>query len=136
MNLVIRLKLKGKQAFGPEDVMTLFVTVFGTYILWSYLVTGLFMGNFRAEQPLYVLNLLAFWLLLRKSESPFHDKHTGVHFPKDRWAPYFGLVIAAILLLSVVSLMMHGPLQGAQVRFPSSTLIISLNCWFPYIQFQ
>ena len=117
MNLVIRLKLKGKQAFGPGEVMTLFVTVFGTYILWSYLVTGLFMGNFRSEQPLYVLNLLAFWLLLRKSESPFYDKHDREHFPKDRWATYFGLVIAAILLLSMVSLMMHGPLQGAQVRF-------------------
>jgi hypothetical protein len=118
MNLIIRLKLKGKLIYGRNEVMTLFVTVFSTYILWSYLVTGLFMGNFRNEQPLYVLNLIVFWILIRKSESPFHGQHTRELFPKDRWWTYFGLIIATIILLVLLSMMINGGLLKGNLRFP------------------
>ncbi|MEI6274572.1 MAG: hypothetical protein WCP08_01220 [Prolixibacteraceae bacterium] len=118
MNTIVRLKLKGKLSFGKNEVMSLFLTVFSTYIIWSYLITGLFMGNFRSEQPLYVLNLIVFWFLIRKNESPFNERHSEAKFPKDRWELFFGLVLTTIILLSLLSLGMHEGLPKPNLRFP------------------
>lgn len=111
-------KLKGKLSYGRNEAMTLFFAIFCTYIAWSYLVTGLFMGGFRSEQPLYVLNLILFWWLMGKTESPFNEKHTRELFPKDRWALYFGVVILIIFLLPIISLMVNGGFPNANQRFP------------------
>jgi hypothetical protein len=98
--------------------MVLFFSVFTVYIILSYLVTGIFMGNFRSEQPLYVLNLLAFWFLIRKSVSPFRDENAEIHAPKDRWALYFGLTLVVIILLPLMVQLMHGGVPNANIRFP------------------
>jgi len=118
VNLIIWMKLKGKPVFGRHEVATLFFLIFGTYITWSYLVSGLFMGNFRNEQPLYLLNLLLFWGLMGKSVSPFDENHAREQFPKDRWALYFGVVILVILLLPVLSILLYGGFPKANLRFP------------------
>jgi hypothetical protein len=118
MNLIVRLNLKGKELFGRKEAMVLFFSVFTVYIILSYLVTGIFMGNFRSEQPLYVLNLLAFWFLIRKSVSPFRDENAEIHAPKDRWALYFGLTLVVIILLPLMVQLMHGGVPNANIRFP------------------
>ncbi|MCK9638368.1 MAG: hypothetical protein M0R39_00540 [Prolixibacteraceae bacterium] len=121
INLIVRYKLRGKTSMGQSELMMLFLLLFSAYIIWSYLVTGLFMGNFRSEQPLYVLNLIAFLLLLRKSKSPFQNNQAQNFYPKDRWALYFGLIIAIILLLPLISQLMHGGIPNANMRFPILT---------------
>jgi len=118
INLIIWQKLKGKPVYGRSELITLFFSVFGTYMLWSYLVSGLFMGNFRNEQPLYLLNLLLFWGLMGKSPSPFDENHARERFPRDRWALYFGIVILVILLLPVLSVALYGGFPKANLRFP------------------
>ncbi|MCK9412803.1 MAG: hypothetical protein M0Q53_10905 [Prolixibacteraceae bacterium] len=118
MNLIVRLKLIGKTSYGSSEVMTLFLVLFSTYIVWSYLVTGMFMGNFRSEQPLYVVNLIAFLILSGKSKSPFQVNQSLKFYPKDRWALYFGLTLAIILLLPIISQLMHGGIPNANMRFP------------------
>jgi hypothetical protein len=35
LNLIVGLKLKGKERFGQQELMTLFVSLFCTYIIWS-----------------------------------------------------------------------------------------------------
>jgi hypothetical protein len=118
MNLIIWMKLKGKPEYGRSEVVTLFFAIFGTYITWSYLVSGMFMGNFRNEQPLYLINLLLFWGLMGKSVSPFHENHDREHFPQDRWTLYFGVVILVILMLPVLSVALYGGFPKANLRFP------------------
>ncbi|HWR99224.1 MAG TPA: hypothetical protein VN249_01350, partial [Prolixibacteraceae bacterium] len=118
MVLIVWLKLRGKMSYGRSEVMTLFLTIFTTYIVWSYLVTGIFMGVVRWEQPLYVLNLLLFWWLAGKAESPFHKNHARELFPKDKWALYFGVVILIVFLLPIISLMVNGGFPNANQRFP------------------
>jgi hypothetical protein len=118
MNLIVRLNLRGKEPFGRKELMVLFLSVFSVYILWSYLVTGIFMGNFRSEQPLYVLNLIAFWALIRKSVSPFRDERAGITSPKDKWVLYFGLTIIVIFLLPLMVQIIHGGVPNANIRFP------------------
>jgi hypothetical protein len=118
MNLAVRLKLKGKLSYGRNELIALFFAVFGTYLLWSYLVTGMFMGNFRNEQLLYLLNLLVFWGLIRKSTSPFNEHHARERFPKDHWGAYFSIVILVIFLLPLIALMINPGLPHANLRFP------------------
>ena len=118
MNMVVRLNLNGKLSFGRREAWILFLPLFCTYIVWSYLVTGLFMGNFRSEQPLYLLNLLLFWILIRKSESPFHPYSAPENEPKDRWIRYFGVVVTLILLLPLLTQMIHGGIPNTHLRFP------------------
>ena len=118
MVVISSLKLRGKPSYGRKEVMTLFFTIFSTYIVWSYLVTGLFMGVVRWEQPLYLLNLILFWWLMGKTKSPFDENQTQGLFPKDRWALYLGAVIVIILLLPIISLMINGGFPNANQRFP------------------
>jgi len=118
MNLIVRIRLNGKPNFGWKEVMTLFLSVWSTYILWSYLITGLLMGNFRSEQPLYVINLLVFMLLIKKPESPFADSTHETLFPKDRWTIYFISVIAFIVVLSLMVHLMNGDFPNVKLRFP------------------
>ena len=118
LNLIVGLKLKGKERFGQQELLILFLSLFCTYILWSYLVTGIFMGVVRYEQPLYVLNVLIFLPLYLKSVTPFHQSHSRDLFPKDRWAYYFFTIIAAIILLSLVLQAIPEKLPGANIRFP------------------
>jgi hypothetical protein len=118
MNLMVRLNLKGKPSFGRDELLTLFFSVFGTYILWSYLVTGMFMGNFRNEQPLYLINLLVFWWLIGKSASPFKEHPASDSYLKDHWVGYFGVVIFVVLLLPLISMMIHDGLPHTNLRFP------------------
>ena len=118
MNLIVRIMLNGKPNFGRKEVMTLFLSVWSTYILWSYLITGLFMGNFRSEQPLYMINLLVFMLLIKKPELPFADSTNATLFPKDRWTIYFISVIAFIVVLSLMVHLMNGDFPNVKLRFP------------------
>ncbi len=118
MIIISWIKLKGKLSYGRTEVMALFFSIFTTYIAWSYLVTGLFMGVVRWEQPLYFLNLILFWWLMGKTTSPFNDNHTRELYPKDRWLLYFGAVILIIFLLPIISLMINGGFPNANQRFP------------------
>ncbi len=118
INLVIPLLLKNKLNFGAREVMTLFLSLFCTYIIWSYLITGLFMGNFRSEQPLYVLNLLVFLLLIRKSVPPFSGMNASDSFPKDLWIRSLSRILAVIILLSLIAHLLYGGFPGANIRFP------------------
>ncbi len=117
VNVIVRLKIKGIQHFGPNDLMTLFLSMFGTYIIWSYLVTGIFMGVTRYEQPLYVINLLVFLLLFRKPVPPFSNDIWQENVPKDRWLLYFSLTITGIILLSLLT-SLYGGFPNANLRFP------------------
>ncbi len=117
MNFLVRMNLKGKTSFGRNEVMTLFAAVFSVYIVWSYLITGLLMGNFRSEQPLYVLNLIAFFALIRKSVSPFREERSGATLPKDRWMLYLAMTLLVIILLPLMVQIMHGGIPNANIRF-------------------
>ncbi len=118
MNFLVRWQLRRKLLFESKDLMTLFLSLFCTYIIWSYLITGMFMGNFRNEQPLYILNLLLFLFLIKKSVSPFQNTTQKDFFPKDRWALYFFLIIVGISILSLISSMIYGGIPGGNLRFP------------------
>lgn len=118
MIVSVLFSLRNKPSFGRKEAMTLFVAAFSTYIIWSWLITGLFMGNFRSEQPLYILNLIGFLFLIKLSVTPFGENHSRDIFPKDRWALYFTLVIAGIIFISLISGTMHDGLKGSNLRFP------------------
>ncbi|MCE1197394.1 MAG: hypothetical protein LWW85_00370 [Marinilabiliales bacterium] len=109
---IIRKKLGKDETPGTQQAGTLFITMMLLYIFWSYLITGLFMGNFRSEQPLYLVNLIAFLFLFTKLEQPFSIKTTS-----DNWYLRFFLVILVILTFSVITLMIHGGNPALHPRF-------------------
>lgn len=117
VNLIVRLKLKGIQHYSHNDLMTLFLAMFGTYIIWSYLITGIFMGVTRIEQPLYLLNLMLFLALFRKPIPPFSDPKWQENQTQNRWTLYFSLTIAGIILLSLIT-SLYGGFPNANMRFP------------------
>ena len=117
LNLTVRIRLGAKQDFGKKDVLTLFLSVLITYIIWSYLITGLFMGNFRSEQPLYTLNLIVFVLLYNLPESPFAKGSAQNKIPKDRWTIYFISVVLCICILSMILHLTPVGMLKANLRF-------------------
>lgn len=117
-NIFLWWKLKKESTYGLKELQSFFLTVFITYILWSYFVTGIFMGVKRFEQPLYLVNLVFFLILLRYRSTHFPWADTLENRAKDRWGLFLLVTLAILIALSFFSINMHDAFPGAHERFP------------------
>lgn len=102
-------ELERSRTFG--DVRTTFVVYSGVYIILSFLVTGITVHP--VEQYLYLLNTIVFLVATNSQEPSISDNR------EDRLTPLKALVILLIVLAiaSIVMILSHGELKGAQTRF-------------------
>jgi hypothetical protein len=108
------VKAKRKTAtLDFEGLKIFFLGNLGLYTIYSLLITCAFMSLYRIEQYLYILNLIAIALLIRKPVPNFAVKGVNV----SRWALNFFLVMAIIALFTFVAINSHGELKGAHNRF-------------------
>ncbi len=107
---------KSKFSFGRIDVWFIFVVFFSMYIVSSYVVTGAFAGRFHLNNHLYIINLIVILLLLRKHLTSFSDDQVSQTNFKI-WSQYLVAVIVVIVLLSIISISIHGEMSGSHDRF-------------------
>jgi hypothetical protein len=89
------------------------IILFGTYVVFTFLITGSYLSFYRPEQFLYLLNFAVILALMPYCQSVLLP---GSYQPRK--ALYLLLGILAILLaLSAVAIASHGELKGAKGRF-------------------
>lgn len=89
------------------------IILFGTYVVFTFLITGSYLSFYRPEQFLYVLNFGVILILMpycnvEFSLSPYH--------PKKALYLLIGILVF-LLMLSAVAISIHEGLPGAKGRF-------------------
>jgi len=103
--------------FGRNDAMFIFIVYFIAYILLSYIVSGLFVGETHLNLHLYILNSIIILLLLRKHFIPFASVPVS-DLNAKRLVQCTATIIIVILILTLISISIHGEMGGAHDRFP------------------
>ncbi len=102
--------------FSRKNVWSAFLLYLSTYVAVSFIVTGAFAGNIMANHILYVINLLVIFSLAGKVGTPFEKKlYTRINAQK--WAVALILILIFISVISLVSISIHGEMNGARERF-------------------
>jgi hypothetical protein len=82
----------------------------------SYIVSGAFTGTFLLNHHLYWVNFVIILLLAGRQFPAFSDNVSPV-LNARRWLLFFAGIIAIIMLLSLITVSIHGDLPGTHDRF-------------------
>lgn len=109
----IRRLLSQLQPNTYATTWTFFFSMWGVYIILSYLITGAFISVYRPEQYLYSVNFVLVFALLSKASPTFNPEEISF----GNWGKRFLLVLLFIGLLAFILPQSHGELKGAHKRF-------------------
>lgn len=107
------LKKEKSFQYAYGDVKTFFLSHFGIYTVFSFLITGAFVSTYRIEQYLYILNYVIILFVLPKLVPVFNP--TSIHI--EKWTRNFLIVILFLALLAIIAINMHDEMPGMQKRF-------------------
>lgn len=103
--------------YAQKDIAVFLFGYLSVYMTMSYLVTGLLAGKTSLNHHLYVLNILAVFMLYRlgkfKMPETFSDAING-----KKWLAYLIIILALLAVLSIIAMNIHGELPGGHNRFP------------------
>ncbi len=100
-------------SYGYASVKSFFITFFGIYIIYTFLITGAFVSVYRIEQYLYIVNYLIILFVLPGLKPVFLSKEMN----SKTWLRNFIIVLLIIGALAFIAIQTHGPLGGAHNRF-------------------
>ncbi len=100
-------------SYTKNEVYAFFLSHWGLYTMFSFLITGAFMSGYRIEQYLYLVNWIIVAFLIGKTHPEFTPKPLA---PK-KWSLNFGILLVFFALLAFILINSHGELKGAQKRF-------------------
>lgn len=88
------------------------------YILLSYISTGLFAGTFlkNSNHHLYILNLLAVLVLMRRDDQVFTEGQTN-EVNAGKWGMAFLIIALLIAFFALLAIQLHGPTDDTFDRF-------------------
>jgi hypothetical protein len=99
--------------YSAREVKTFFLTHFGTYAIFSLLITGAIMSPYRIEQYLYLVNYAIIVFAIPRLNPVFVPGETN----GNRWLRNFLIVVAFIAVLALIAVNTHGEMPGMQKRF-------------------
>lgn len=113
---------KKRFSFDRKFIRFVFVAYFITYIILSFVVSGLFAGNVPLNHWLYLVNFIMVLLLL-ELQKPVLFSNTA---PEKNNKHFIGIpvfILIVLVLLTFIAIGIHGEMYGAHDRFPlDSTL--------------
>lgn len=99
-----------------QNIRFLFILYFAVYMIFSYIVSGAFQGIFKLNHHLYIINMIVVLFLAGKHFPVFPDKlHSGIK--ASDWFKSLLVLVLTILLLSFISISIHGEMGGSNIRF-------------------
>lgn len=116
--LIWYLLHKSDKQFDRMQTLQFFLIFTLAYIALSYISTGLFLGTFlkNSNHHLYLVNLMAVTLLLRKKYEAFSPWLT-VRTDWKTWFYWIGFIILILVVFAMISIRLHGPTDDSFDRF-------------------
>jgi|LNAP01.1.fsa_nt_gb hypothetical protein len=108
---------KKRFSFDRKFIRFVFVAYFITYIILSFVVSGLFAGNVPLNHWLYLVNFIMVLLLL-ELQKPVLFSNTA---PEKNNKHFIGIpvfILIVLVLLTFIAIGIHGEMYGAHDRFP------------------
>lgn len=108
---------KKRFSFDRKFIRFVFVAYFITYIILSFVVSGLFAGNVPLNHWLYLVNFIVVLLLL-ELQKPVLFSNTA---PEKNIKRFIGIpvfILIVLVLLTFIAIGIHGEMYGAHDRFP------------------
>lgn len=115
MALLLIWKLN-KTSFDKSDIVLFLFVYLGVYIGMSYIVTGLFAGNFHINHHLYILNVIVLIIFIKGNKYGVSMESTN-RIQAFKWLGYFLALVVLLMLLAYIATSVHGELPGRQNRF-------------------
>ena len=113
---VVFRKLKTKEP-GKNDVTVVFFLFLIIYTLLSYSVSGMFAGKMPLNHHLYIVNIIAIFILVKKDFPAMFNNSTN-EVNVTRRVIYFVLIIVVLAIFALISINIHGEIGGSHNRFP------------------
>lgn len=100
-------------SYSGKDVKVFFISHFGIYLLFSWLITGAIVSTHRIEQYLYIVNYIIVLLMLPRLKPVFVTRDVDGR----RWAKNFGIILLIMASLAFIAINSHEPREKEQKRF-------------------
>ncbi|MBR9775778.1 MAG: hypothetical protein GYB55_12450 [Cytophagales bacterium] len=113
INLFSTKKRLDNQQFGYQEISKVFITYFGTYILFTIFITGSFLSFYRIEQFLYILNYIIILAFIPKFKPSFSERAAVT----KTWRNVFLIIMVILAILTLILINSHGELSHAHKRF-------------------
>jgi MFS family permease len=103
-------------AYKKKEIALFLFVYLSSYIVMSYVVTGLFAGKMAINHHLYLLNIILIFVLFKKGK--FHETVTTTgKIDAKKWFVYLLAILIVIALLALIAINTHGELSGDRNRF-------------------
>jgi len=99
--------------YSTAEVKAFFLTHFGTYTIFSLLITGAIISPYRIEQYLYLVNYAIIVIAIPKLNPVFEPREIR----KNVWLRNFLILLVFIALLALIAINTHGEMSGMHKRF-------------------
>lgn len=113
----VRLFSAKKQLDGPgfsyKEILGVFTSFFGLYILFTILITGSFLSFYRIEQFLYIINFIVIMVLIPKMRPTFLERPAKT----KTWRNALFLVLILLVFLALIAINSHGEVPNMNRRF-------------------
>lgn len=107
-----------RKAYIPKNtkIRNIFMIYFLSYIILSYLVTGMLAGQFHLNHHLYLANYIVIMILIQYiSKQGYPSINYRMNYTRFRIS--FFVIIILIAFLALISISIHDGLPGAHDRF-------------------
>ena len=101
------------QQISCKEISMVFKSYFGTYILFTILITGSFLSFYRVEQFLYIVNFIIILILIPKYKPSILDRPAK----SKTWRNALLLILVFLAILTLILINSHGELSNMQKRF-------------------
>lgn len=113
LNLFSRIKRLDNEKFGYKDISKVFISYFGTYILFTLFITGSFLSFYRIEQFLYIINYIIILAFIPRLKPSFSERAAAT----KTWRNVLLIIMVILAILTLILINSHGELSHAHKRF-------------------
>ncbi len=99
--------------YTGKEVKAFFFSHFAIYMIFSFLITGVFVSTYRIEQYLYFVNFIVIFLALPKLHPVFEWREIN----STKWFRNLLIVIAFIAILAIIIISLQEELPGMNRRW-------------------
>ncbi|MBT31364.1 MAG: hypothetical protein CMO01_17050 [Thalassobius sp.] len=99
--------------YSRQDVAIFFLSLFGLYLFYDFLISAAFVQYDRLEHYLYIVNFIVIALSFSQLRPLFYSRNTNI----GKWAMSLAFTVMVLAILAIFLISSHTEMPHAKVRF-------------------